>query len=206
MSIRYLPEQDGQGFVDVIASSTGERFALLGYLKLNFLRTANNRDYFIPYEGKWKNRKLSITRKSDGGSYLVTGIILEGATIIINPIKTHLWYGTGSARVGPIFAKINKSPIPDGTYEFLVSDERHTDYGNNYLPRTPYATVWYPIPLDKDQNGVDDERYLHCGLISDGCVTVGDFAYWTKLYKYLYNRRLRDGVTGTIRVDSRYMG
>jgi hypothetical protein len=92
--IRYLPEQGGQGFVDVRVTTTGAIIALPGYLKLNYLGikvlNGQQRDYFIPYEGKWKDRELSVTRKSDGGSYLVTGNILGAAKIIFNPVKANL--------------------------------------------------------------------------------------------------------------------
>ena len=207
MAVRYLPEQGGQGFVDVIMTATGERIALPGYLKINYLRTRNNRDYFIPYEGKWKNRELSITRKPDGGSYLVYGYIRSAAQVILNPAKANIWYGTGRNRVGPIFAQIDSSnQIPDGTYDLSVPDEAHRDYGEQYLSQSSYSMVWFPIPLDKDRDGRDDERFLHCGRVSEGCATVRDLNYWTRIYKYLYNRRLRQGVVGTITIDSRFAG
>jgi hypothetical protein len=207
--IRYLPEQGGQGFVDVIPASTGKTIALPGYLKLNYLGErlvdGKKRDYFIPYEGKWKNRELSITRKSDGGSYLVTGNILGPAKIIFNPVKANLWYGEGSSRVGPIFVQgsgtLNSKPLRDGVHELSVPDEPHLDLTNifhqEYLVESSYARLWYPIPADQDGDGKDDERFLHCGDISAGCVTVKDIPKWTGICKYLYNRRLRNGVIGT---------
>jgi hypothetical protein len=211
--IRYLPEQGGGGFVDVRLTATGEIVALPGYLKLNYtgerVLDGKKRDYFIPYEGKWKNRELSITRKSDGGSYLVTGNILGAAKLIFNPVKANLWYGEGSARIGPIFAQgsgtVDSTPLRDGVYELSVPDEPHIG-GDGYLSKSSYARLWYPIPLDQDRDGVPDERYLHCGSISAGCVTVKDIPQWTGIYKYLYNRRLRDGVIGTVTVSSSYTG
>jgi len=211
--VRYLPEQDGQGFVDVRMTATGEIIALPGYLKLNYLGikvlNGQQRDYFIPFEGKWKNRELSVTRKSDGGSYLVTGNILGSAKIIFNPVKANLWYGEGSARVGPIFTQgsgtPNSTPLRDGVYEISVPDEPH-NAGNTYLSQSSYARLWYPIPLDQNQDGVPDERFLHCGSVSAGCVTVRDVPQWTGIYRYLYNRRLREDVVGTITVNSSYIG
>jgi hypothetical protein len=222
--IRYLPEDGGQGFIDVIQTSeiqnpiTQGRIAFPGYLKVNYLGikvlNGKQRDYFIPYEGKWKNRELSVTRKSDGGSYLVTGYILGPAQIIFNPVKANVWYGEGSARVGPIFAQGsgfgNSAPLRDGVYELSVPDEPHlypedSNY-NRYLTQSSYARVWYPIPADQNQDGTDDQRFLHCGDASAGCVTVRDVPQWTGIYKYLYNRRLRDGVIGTVTVDSSYTG
>jgi hypothetical protein len=211
-TVRYLPEQGGQGFVDVRVSSTGEIVAFPGYLKVNYLgiRILNGkqRDYFIPYEGKWKGRELSITRKNDGGSYLVTGNILGAAKVIFNPIRANLWYGEGSTKVGPIFTQGSSTsgvPLRDGVYEFSVPDEPHR-IAETYLSATSYALVWYPIPLDQNQDGIPDDRYLHCGFRSAGCVTVKDIPYWTNIYRYLYNRRLRDGVIGILTVDSRYTG
>ena len=213
--IRYLPEDGGQGFIDVIMTATGQRIALPGYLKLNYLGikvlNGKKRDYFIPYEGRWKNRELSVTRKSDGGSYLVTGYILGPAKIIFNPVKANLWYGEGSSRVGPIFAQGSSPDIPgskplrDGVYEISIPDEPHPD-GDPYLSQSSYARLWYPIPADQDRDGDDDERFLHCGAVSAGCVTVRDVPQWTGICKYLYNRRLKNGVVGTITVNSRYTG
>lgn len=201
MGIRYLPEQDGQGFVDVIVTSTGNRIALPGYLKVNYIRTTNNRDYFIPYEGKWKNQELNITRKSDGGSYLVKGRILNASRIVVNPKTERLWYGAVGSQVGPIFTQIDpQHPLPDGEYKLAVPDEAHRDFGEQYLNQTPYAMVWYPVIADALN------RYLHCGRVSEGCVTVRDIQHWTKIYRYLYNRRLSDGVVGIITISSQYEG
>jgi hypothetical protein len=198
--IRYLPEQDDQGFVDVIVISTGARIALPGYLKVNYIRTTNNRDYFIPYEGKWKNQELSITRKpDDGGSYLVKGRILNAARIVVNPKTARLWYGAVGSQVGPIFAQIDpENPLPDGEYKLSVPDEAHRDFGEQYLDRTQYAMVWYPVIADALN------RYLHCGRVSEGCITVRDIEQWTKIYRYLYNHRLSDDVVGIITINSQY--
>jgi hypothetical protein len=219
--IRYLPEQGGGGFIDVRMTATGYSVITLpGYLKLNYLGikvlNGEQRDFFIPYEGKWKDRELSVARKSDGGSYLVTGYILGAAKVIFNPVKANLWYGEESSRVGPIFAQgsspdfPNSTPLRDGVYEFSVPDEPHLDPNNprhqGYLAQSSYARVWYPIPADQDRDGKDDERFLHCGNVSAGCVTVRDVPQWTGLYRYLYNRRLRDGVIGTVTVNSSYTG
>jgi hypothetical protein len=223
--IRYLPEIDGSGFITVVktsemSNSEQGKTAFPGYLKVNYLGikilNGKQRDYFIPYEGKHKDREMSITRKSDGGSYLVTGNILGPAKIIFNPVKANLWYGEGSTRVGPIFAQgssplvIGSTPLRDGVYELSVPDEPHLNpiWPNyyRYLEQSSYARVWYPIPADQNRDGVPDERFLHCGDVSGGCVTVRDVPQWTAIYKYLYNRRSRDGVIGTITVNSNYTG
>jgi hypothetical protein len=52
--IRYLPEDGGQGFIDVRMTATGYSIITLpGYLKLNYLGikvlNGERRDFFIPY-------------------------------------------------------------------------------------------------------------------------------------------------------------
>jgi hypothetical protein len=207
--VRYLTAASKEGWTDAIRTRDQARIVLPGYVKVNYLKTAtvNNvqRDFFIPFEGLHKNTECSVRRKDDGSTYLVNGFIPGEAVIIVNPTKAHLWYGTGSSRVGPIFTQIDtENPIPEGTYEFGIPDEPHRKYGDQYLNDTQYANVWYPIPFDKDKDGKDDERYLHCGRISDGCVTVRDFNAWTKLYNYLYNRRRKDGIVGTITINNSF--
>jgi hypothetical protein len=174
-------------------------------LKVNYLRTTNNRDYFIPYESlDHKDTEFSVTRKSDGTSYLVDGQLLPSATVTFNPRTSHVWYGSGSYQVGPIWAVIQNDPLPDGTYDLELPDYPHRDYGQPYLPESPYALVWFRIRPDGVKNTLNT-RYLHTGSRSNGCVTVKDVPYWTKFYNYLFNHRKGDNLSvGTITINSYY--
>jgi hypothetical protein len=185
MAIKFLTQADGKGWILVKRSRDNKQVQLPHYLKVNYLKTQNNRDYFISYEGlDFKDTEFSVTRKSDGSSYLVEGKHLPSAKVIFNPRTTHLWYGEGSYEVGPVWAV-------------------YVEYGDRYLAETPYARCWFRIR----QGGANNlnTRYLHCGDRSDGCITVRDFPYWTKIYNYLFNHRKGDGLSvGTITFNRYY--
>jgi len=66
--------------------------------------------------------------------------------------------------------------------------------------------VWYPILFDANRGGIEGDRFLHCGETSARCITVIDVKHWTKLDNYLYDRRLRDSLVGTIAINSQYVG
>ncbi|MBW4616140.1 MAG: hypothetical protein KME21_23275 [Desmonostoc vinosum HA7617-LM4] len=204
MAVKFLTQADGKGWTLVKRSRDNQQVQLPHYLKVNYLRMENNRDYFIPYESlDHKDTEFSVTRKSDGSSYLVDGQHLPSATVIFNPKTTHLWYGTGSYQVGPIWAVFTPNPdLPDGTYDLEIPDYPHVEFGDAYLAQTPYARCWFRIR--KGGANTLDTRFLHTGSVSDGCVTVKDVPYWTKIYNYLFNHRKGDGLSvGTI-IFNRY--
>lgn len=206
MAIKFLTQADGYGWTQVVRSRDQKLASLPHYLKVNFLRTSNNRDYFIPYEGlDFKDIEFSVVRKSDGSSYLVDGKHLQSAKVIFNPLTNHLWYGEGSYQVGPIYAIFTANPdLPDGTYDLEIPDYDHVEYTSaETLAVTPYGRCWFRIR----QGGANkiSTRYLHGGSRSDGCVTVKDLPYWTKIYNYLFNHRKGDNISvGTITFNRNY--
>jgi hypothetical protein len=205
VAIKFLTQADGYGWTMVVRSRDQKLVSLPHYLKVNYLRTANNRDYFIPYEGlSFKDTEFNVARKADGSSYLVDGKHLPAAKVIFNPRTTHLWYGEDSYQIGPVWAIFTPRPdLADGTYDLEIPDYPHVEFGDKYLSQTPYARCWFRI-LKGGANNIDT-RYLHPGQISDGCVTVKDLPYWTKLYNYLFNHRKGDSLSvGTITFDRNY--
>jgi hypothetical protein len=205
MPVKYLTQENGKGWTQCLRSRDGNWFNLPHYLKVNYLRTANKRDYFIPYESTYANSEFSAARNpKDGSSYLVDGQHLPAARVVFNPRTNHLWYGEGSYEVGPVYAVFTPNPdLPDGTWDLEIPDYDHVEYGTPYLSGTPYALVWFRIR----QGGSNtlSTRYLHPGNRSDGCVTVKDLPYWTKIYNYLFNHRKGDGMSvGTITFNRYY--
>jgi hypothetical protein len=91
----------------------------------------------------FKDKGFNVTRKPDGSSYLVDGTHLPAATVIYNPKTTHLWYGTGSNQVGPVWAVFAPNPdLPDGTYDLEIPDAPHAG-GAGYLSDSSYALCWF---------------------------------------------------------------
>jgi hypothetical protein len=215
MVVKYITQANGRGWIDVIQTDIAKQIdygikQLPHYLKVDYISTKNNRDYFTALESlNWKGKQFSVTRKADGSSYLVDGQHLTSATVTINQKTSNLWYGSGASQVGPTPIIVEPSlRFPDGNYDFEIPDYPHSHTRiDEYLAQTPYAQVWFHIPFIR--NGVDDARYLHCGGGSLGCVTVSkvDLSKWTNLYNYLFNHRKGDGFNvGTITVNSNYNG
>ena len=93
------------------------------------------------------------------------------------------------------------SIISNGTYKILSPDFSHSSHYENgqnrgilagqYVNKYPSMKnydVWFPIeyidPITKKQ-----DRYIHPGQISHGCVTIYDMNKWNDLYDYLISHR-----------------
>lgn len=192
MSIRYLTQPDKSGWLIV---KFGEiRVSLPGYLKVELLRTKERRDYFRVLEGPYQNQEASVMLKPDGSSYLsAQGRHLATGKIKFNRTTEELWYGS----TGPVKAFTSGAkPVPLGTHDLAIPDAPHPG-GINYIARASYATVWFRIGTPSTDEFND--RYLHTGQYTAGCVTVKAVESWDAIYGYLIDRRKGDGRSvGTI--------
>ena len=84
------------------------------------------------------------------------------------------------------------SAIAAGTYPIQIPDFPH-ELGAGYLPQSRYAKNWFYLGQGAAIRGNND-RYLHTGRVSLGCVTV-EPSSWTKLYQYLILCRSGNGKT-----------
>ena len=81
------------------------------------------------------------------------------------------------------------NPIGKGTHKIQLPDFPHKG-GGGYLSQSAYAFSWFYMGVGHAISGKND-RYLHTGSASDGCVTVNP-ADWTKVYNYLILSRQGD--------------
>ena len=84
------------------------------------------------------------------------------------------------------------SAVPIGTHPVQIPDFPH-ELGSAYMGQSQYAKNWFYLGRSVAIPGNND-RYLHTGRVSLGCVTV-DPNQWTKLYQYLILCRSGDGKT-----------
>jgi N-acetylmuramoyl-L-alanine amidase len=187
MATKNIKNADGKGWLIVKYSSDGSTYpALPQYLRVNYLKTVNDRDYFTVLEGRAKDREASVVK-----GYLADGDPTGGAgTIKFDPKAEKLWYGG----LGPVRAITSSTkPVPAGTHDIELPDEPH-DKGIPYESKSIYAKTWFRI-------GHTGDRYLHTGAGSDGCITVTEIEKWTDIYNYLIKRRKGDGLSvGTVEV------
>jgi hypothetical protein len=195
--IAYVKEVLPNGWLSVVIRGIGEEDIPEG-LKVNIYGERNGREYYRILEGVYKGKHASspVKRNSSGvliHSYFTTANrrIPSGANIIFRKKEKRLeiqGLGTFNAYTSQF------NPIPNGVYDLEIPDMIH-EGGARYTDSSRYAKTWFRI-------GRSGDRYLHCGSISAGCVTVTDTGRWTEIYRYLIYRRKSDTAVGTITVSN----
>ena len=185
---RYV-EGDTYGWLKVKLDSTSKIVSLPEYLKVEFKERKEGRDHFEILEGVHKGERASVKAKANGQSHLGTPMptYQSAARVTVDITKKELTYGGKKAGITVHGSK----PPKIGTHNIQIPDFPH-GLGRGYLGKTKYALSWFFLGRGHATVGTND-RYLHTGSVSAGCVTV-DPAKWTDLYKYLILRRARDGM------------
>lgn len=179
------------GWLNVKREPSGEIIALPEYLRVEMTSSANGRDYFTVLEGPERTKKFSV----------ISGNLRAGepgyrgpASLQFSLSQRTLTYSGGRATA---FTH-NSNPIGIGTHPIQIPDFPHS-LGAGYMGTTSYAKNWFYLGTGNAFPGNND-RYLHPGSVSAGCVTV-EPRDWTALYKYLILCRSGNGTTvGTITV------
>ncbi len=84
------------------------------------------------------------------------------------------------------------NPPPTGRHDIEIPYEPHP-LGDGYTGQAKYAKTWFRI-------GHHGDRFLYCGSISAGCITVEDIHRWDEIYKHLIiSRKGFDGI-GTVEI------
>lgn len=112
---------------------------------------------------------------------------------------------------------ISHTPLPVGTYKILAPDFSHgitqdnegnwgalaSQYLSEYQEMKNY-NVWFPIEY-ADPKTKRQDRYIHAGHISHGCVTIYDMNKWNDLYDYLISHRdpVNDKYIGEIEIKEK---
>lgn len=226
---RYISNADGHGWLTVKhdSNSRGDQAGstyppLPQYLKVQVYQVKGGREFFEILEGKLKGKTASVKLKKDGSSYLNknTPSFNSGARLKFNR-KTKKLYYSGNIEIDAFTQEYDQLPsnplnkVPLGIWKIEIPYEIHP-IGDGYYKYSKYATTWFHIVTSISDTYQD--RFLHPGTISHGCVTVGinrfkntsfnwsDAAVirslnnWDKLYDLLIVSRLDAYTVGSIEV------
>lgn len=174
------------GWLNVKREPTGEIVALPEYLHVEVSHNKDGRDYFKALEGVERGKAFSVKQgnlKSGTPAY-------KSAARIEFQLATETLSYLGK-KVKAITAE-GAFAIPTGNHPIQIPDFPHP-LGVGYLGQTPYAKSWFYLGRGAAIPGIND-RYLHTGRVSLGCVTV-DPSGWTELYRYLILCRSGDEKT-----------
>lgn len=206
----YVNKVGSDGWLQALAEGSNQRLSLFKYTKVSAVQSRGGRTYFTVMEGAAKGRVMSLT---DANAKEHLGLIAPKATpahITVTYGKyEESWYSqarnerlpqqTAVLDVAGIKSTVTMNtvwgtgffPLPPGTYTVLLPDVPHdanmTRFYRRVEPQLTFDQVWFPILFG------NNSRYVHIGNVSDGCVTVMDFARWPAIHEALLSHRTADG-------------
>lgn len=181
-AIRYFEEQK-DGFLSILISGQKEPESLPAFLKVDFERRENGRDYFRILEGVYMTRKGSVIVKSEENSYLLAGNFhTDSAYITYSKSQKALSVN------GKNYKAIEhpSTPWKKGKYDIEIADTAHKG-GEGYIDKAPKAKVWFRI-----SHNYKEERYIHTGQRTAGCITLTEHEKWDEVYQVLIRARKGD--------------
>lgn len=189
----YLPETS-DGWLMVKIKGIAKEKSLPSFLRVYLTRSSSSRDYFEILEGFYMGKSASIRKKSDGTSYLQRGILLRKSVELLYSISKKSFI----LEEEEYYIDDDPSNLFNvGVYDIEIPDAPH-ELGRQYLDRSKFALVWFHIGHDSR-----DDRFLHTGTVSLGCVSMREIEKWDVVCKKLLIVRKDDGVSvGVLRVIS----
>lgn len=197
MGMRYV-STDNTGWLRVKLEPAGKIISLPQYIKVTFSERRNGRDYFNIEEGVYKGKSASVSQKSGSLSWLGKPLPTYRGPVNLVFRKNE---GKLVTPIGLLAATTDSSnPITNGRHPMQLPDFPH-DLARSYISRASKAMTWFYLGTGNAIAGKND-RYLHPGRISAGCVTVTDISKWDLLYAVLILSREPGGKNvGTITVQ-----
>jgi hypothetical protein len=173
------------GWLNVKREPDGQVVAVPQYLSVEIGENRRGREHFVVREGSYRGRACSV----------VAGNLKFGSPGYRSPARLEfslsrqlLSFPGGQARA----ITDTTNPIPEGTHPVQLPDFPH-DLGAGYMSQSRFAKTWFYLGRGPAVRGRND-RYLHTGRVSAGCVTV-DPSSWTTLFQSLILCRNNDGAT-----------
>lgn len=179
------------GWLKIKPEPSGADISLPEYLQVEVTASRDGRDYFTVLEGVKRGKNFSVKAgnlKSGSPGYRAPAVLQFFIA------RQQLTYPGGIIKA----ITSTDEPIVVGTYPLQIPDFPHSG-GIAYITHSPYAKNWFFLGQG---NAIpeSDDRYLHTGRRTLGCVTV-EPSGWTQLYQYLILCRSDNGKTvGTVSV------
>lgn len=178
----YINETDSHGWLNVLVEGIDSPVSLPRYLAIERISKKDDRIQFRISEGFYKNKLASVNAPSSSDDYFKTGI-LERFPVDMSysrSSKTFILNGKKYQAVESASNKLNR-----GEFDVLIADMPHL-FGRDYFDDSDFATTWFRI-ID------GDEKYIHIGEVSDGCLTITNHDKWDEIYSLLILARKGDG-------------
>src|SRR3989344_3300659 len=153
----YTPDTE-DGWL-VTQDEQGVHVPLPAYILVRPTSVKNGREYFIPSEGTYRDKLLSIPLKDDNSSYLISNVKHESMVSAEYSISEKVFTLKGKTYKAIDYPE---APWKKGIYDIGIPDYPHGS--NNTYTEATRQKVWFPIDFE-------NARYLHVGARSAGCMT-----------------------------------
>lgn len=179
--IKYIPDIDN-GWLKV-KMIEGGTVSLPSFLRVQSDHIESGREYFTILEGRYKDRKASVSLDSgnNNASRLLINVKHESSIYLKYSISKKKLTINGKKYDATDYSN---SPLKKGWYDIELPDFPHSG-GQYYLDASSRAKTWFKI-------GHEGERYLHTGRRSLGCITITETKKWDEIYNKLIKARKGD--------------
>jgi hypothetical protein len=193
----YIEKLGGNGWLNVKLND-GFIWPLPEFLKVHVVKS-NSREEFEILEGRFMGKKASVKKKGwtwsdwDGSFFendIRQGYPYKGSAEMTFYIKSKKLEIVGLGEYDAITDPSN--PTLTGMHDIEIPYEPHPG-GDSYTGQAKYAKTWFRV-------GHSGDRFLHCGNISAGCITVKDIDKWDEIYKHLIVSRKGFDSIGTVEI------
>jgi len=204
--VKYTRRADDTGWLAVLLYDTATLGFLCEFTAVEITKETAERTFFRIADGGGAHvGKVASLRKQNAAKFLSD----QGPG---GPASVRVKYGARSKEVSPVKGELDQQwamadfsrsharvtlnsewtsglymPIPPGNHRIMAPDESHALQGamgyRVVLGALRCADVWFPIQLEGIPG--NSSRYIHCGHLSHGCVTVHELAKWNTIYDYL---------------------
>lgn len=182
-AVRYIEDVDSKGWLEVVPENAKKTISLPIHLKVQLDSKDEDREHFTIAEGALKNLRASVALGDNGKSRFSK----------INPHKKPI---SATYSISKKILTINRKKYTavdypnalwtKGFYDIEIPDYPHTG-GLNHIGNAPHATIWFRI-------GHENDRYIHTGERSLGCITIIEKNRWEELFLFLISARKGDGI------------
>ncbi len=197
--VGYIEKLGGNGWLRVKLNN-GFTWPLPEFLKIHVVKSGSREEFEI-LEGRFRGKKASVKKKGwrwdqwDWDMSFFENDIRRGHPYKPSA-KMRFYIKSEKLEIdglGEFHAKTDASnPPPLGRHDIEIPYEPHPG-GDYYKGKARYAKTWFRV-------GHNGDRFLHCGNVSEGCITVKEIHRWDEIYKHLIVSRKGFDSIGTIEV------
>jgi len=184
MEDRYITT-DQSGWLMVKLEPSGQVVSLPQFLRVIFELRQGGRDYFNIQEGVYQGSYASVCSKSSTSSWLGSPMPTYKGPVTLLLKKRVCQMITPIGRLNVVDS--GRHMIAKGVHPVQLPDFPHA-LGRRYLDGASKALTWFHVGTGRAVRGSND-RYLHAGRTSSGCVAVEDLSRWDRLYNLLIRSR-----------------